>query len=109
MLTLSGNAKIFLYQLPIDLRNGFEGLSAAVDKAFVNALPSGAFFVFLNKPRNRMKVLYWDNDGLAIWYKRLEKGKFSRRTDKVLIERREFFMMLEGIVPQKLQKRFKIS
>ena len=78
MISLSGNAKIFLYQTPVDLRKGFEGLSAIVEIAFHGELTTGAYFIFLNKPRNRMKVLYWDSDGLAIWYKRLERGTFSK-------------------------------
>jgi transposase len=110
MLSFSGGARIFLYQFPTDLRKGFEGLSAAVEAVFQGELTSGAYFVFFNKPRNRIKVLYWDLDGLAIWYKRLEKGTFSKRNiEGGKIERREFLMLLEGITPKRLQKRYKIS
>jgi transposase len=109
MLAIAGNARIFLYQNPIDLRKGFEGLNAAVEIAFTHERLNGAYFVFLNKRRNRMKVLYWDADGLAIWYKRLEKGSFPRNsTDQVLIERRDFFMLLERVIPKRIQKRFKL-
>jgi transposase len=56
-----------------------------------------------------MKVLYWDADGLAIWYKRLEKGSFPKRsTNKILLDRRDFFMLLEGVIPKRVQKRYKI-
>lgn len=110
MLSFTGGCRIFLYQIPTDLRKGFEGLSMAVENAFQGELTSGAYFVFFNKPRNRIKVLYWDLDGLAIWYKRLEKGTFSKRNvEGGRIERREFLMLLEGIVPKCLQKRYKIS
>jgi transposase len=109
MLALSSNARIFIYKEPTDLRKGFEGLSLAVTVAFNFEVTSGAFFVFLNRRRDRMKVLYWDVDGLAIWYKRLEKGRFSTRLlQHGAIERRDFFMMLEGIIPKHLQKRFRI-
>jgi transposase len=58
--------------------------------------------------KDRMKVLYWDNDGFAIWWKRLEKGSFRLLgINQAIIDRREFFMLLEGITPQKIQKRFK--
>jgi transposase len=108
MLAIAGTAKILLCQFPIDLRKGFEGLSSLVESLFNHDLTSGAYFVFLNRQRNRMKVLYWDNDGLAIWNKRLEKGSFPKRKDKkVILERRDFFMLLEGITPHRLQKRYK--
>jgi transposase len=110
MLALSGQARIFLCNKSIDLRKGFEGLSAIVITLFEESLTSGAYFVFLNKTRDRMKVLYWDIDGLAIWYKRLEKGRFKRSNgNESLMERREFLMLLEGITPKRLQKRFRIS
>jgi transposase len=110
MLAIAGTAKILLCQIPMDLRKGFEGLSSLVESVFTEGLTSGAYFVFLNRQRNRMKVLYWDNDGLAIWSKRLEKGSFPERKDKKLIlERREFFMLLEGVTPKHMQKRFKVE
>lgn len=109
MLAITGNVKIFCHQSPVDLRKGFEGLSSLVEKSFGLELTTHAYFVFMNRQRDRMKVLYWDVDGLAIWYKRLEKGHFSKRgSNQVLIDRREFFMLLEGITPQRLQKRYQI-
>ncbi len=109
MLALTGSARIFLYQDPIDLRKGFEGLSFAVEATFGSEVTSGAYFAFLNRRCNRIKVLYWDSDGLAIWYKRLEKGSFSKRNIKGgVIDRREFLMLLEGTTPRRLQVRYKI-
>lgn len=107
MLTLSGNARIFLYQNATDMRKSFEGLSVAVQEAFPNLLMSGSYFVFLNKRRDYMKVLYWDSDGFAIWCKRLEKGNFSRKNTQIL-DRKQFLMLLEGIIPKRLQKRYQI-
>jgi len=77
MFSISGQARIFVFRDPVDLRKGSEGLSCVVEDTFGDELTSGAFFVFLNRKRDRMKVLYWDADGLAIWYKRLERGTFS--------------------------------
>ena len=110
MLSFSGNARIFLHSDSIDMRKGFEGLCGLVERSFGDELTSGAYFVFVNRCRDRMKVLYWDNDGLAIWYKRLEKGTFPKRDSKeIIIDRRELLMMLEGVTPRHLQRRFKIS
>jgi transposase len=110
MLAISGNARIFLFKSPIDMRKGIESLSVLVEESYVGELLSGAYFVFINRVKDRMKVLYWDNDGFAIWWKRLEKGSFRHLgIDRALIDRREFFMLLEGIIPQRVQKRFKIA
>ena len=111
MLTLPGQARIFFKLEPIDMRKSFEGLMTAVQETFKEeAVTSGAYFVFLNKLRNRMKVLYWDRDGLAIWYKRLEKGHFTPgQLNKNSLDRREFLMLLEGITPKRLQVRFTLS
>jgi transposase len=79
MLALSGGAKIFLCHGATDLRKGFEGLSALVASSIEEPLTGNAYFIFLNKTRDRMKVPYFDIDGLAIWYKRLEKGRFPKR------------------------------
>lgn len=107
MLTISSAAKILLYQNSVDMRKSFEGLSGIIQQAFPGELLSGALFVFLNRVRDKMKVLYWDKDGLAIWYKMLEKGRFSRGTlIEGQISRTELLMLLEGITPKKIQKRW---
>ena len=109
MLSLSSGERIFLCHEPIDLRKGFETLSSIVETIFdERVLGNSAYFVFLNRRRNRIKILYWDIDGLAIWYKRLEKGRFPKRKEsQPTISRREFLMLLEGVVPRRLHKRYK--
>ncbi len=110
MLAISGNARIFFFQQSIDMRKGVEGLSALVEASCHGELMTGAYFVFINRVKDRMKVLYWDGDGFAIWWKRLEKGSFRLLgIDRALIDRREFFMLLEGITPKRIQNRFKIT
>ena len=110
MLAVTGQAKIFCYQGAADLRKGFDGLSALVVSAFSEKLTSHAYFVFFNGCRDRVKILYWDGDGLAIWHKRLEAGRFAKLKDgRVLIDRRELLMLMEGITPKRLQKRHKIA
>jgi transposase len=89
-------SKMFVFKEPFDMRKSFEALSSAVENAFEGQLLTGSLFVFFNKTRNRVKVLYWDLDGLAIWYKRLEKGTFLKPTVQGRIPRRELLLMLEG-------------
>jgi transposase len=110
MISLGSLARIFICKDSTDMRKGFESLSAEVELLAPRELLSGAYFVFLNRPRNRMKVLYWDNDGLALWSKRLEKGSFGKQKDTIpWIDRREFLMILEGVVPKRFNKRYKVS
>ena len=109
MLTISNNTRFYLYQTPVNMHKSFEGLSSLVEQCFPGEIFSGAFFIFLNRRKDQMKVLYWDVDGLAIWFKRLEKGVFSRQENKGnCVTRKEFLMLLEGITPKRLQPRFSL-
>lgn len=76
MLSLPGPVEIFLYAAPADLRKSYDSLAALVREHLDRNVLDGGLFVFLNRRRNRIKLLYWDRDGLAIWQKRLERGTF---------------------------------
>jgi transposase len=109
MLGVVGNARIFLYGEPVNMRKSFEGLCAIVEQSLMEKPTSGAYFVFLNRQRDTIKVLYWDVDGLSIWHKRLEKGRFlSTSHGGKIITRREFFMLLEGVIPKRINPRYNI-
>ena len=104
-----GAQRLFQYSGPADLRRGFDGLSALVQEAFPGELLSGALFIFVNRRRNRMKVLGWDGDGFALYYKRLERGTFRVSWNgHVQLTRREFSMLMEGVVPRRLHRRYEI-
>jgi transposase len=77
MISLSHAVRVFLHTPPTDLRKGFDALSGLVTAAFSQDPTSGHLFLFVNRRRDRLKILYWDRDGLAIWYKRLETGSFQ--------------------------------
>ena len=74
---LSAAVRVFLCTRPTDLRKGFDGLSGLVREGFSQDPLSGHLFLFLNRRRDRIKILYFDRDGLAIWFKRLEVGSFQ--------------------------------
>jgi transposase len=78
MISLPHSVRVFLHAPPTDLRKGFDALSGLVTTAFAQDPTSGHLFLFVNRRRDRLKILYWDRDGLAIWYKRLESpGTFQ--------------------------------
>lgn len=76
MLSLPASVRVFVAVAPADLRKGFDGLARITRDAFDQDPLSGHFFVFANRRRDRVKILYWDRDGFAVWMKRLEKGTF---------------------------------
>lgn len=77
MLTLSPATRVFLALQPIDGRKSFNGLSVLVKETLGQEPTSGFLFVFVNKARNRLKVLFWDGSGLVLCTKRLESGRFA--------------------------------
>jgi transposase len=72
MINFPSSVRVFLHTPPTDLRKGFDALCGLVTTAFGQDPTSGYLFLFVNRRRDRLKILYWDRDGLAIWYKRLE-------------------------------------
>jgi transposase len=103
MLTLPCSVRIYVAAEPVDLRRGFDGLAAAT-RQLIGADPmSGHLFVFLNRRKNRMKLLVWDRTGYVQVYKRLERGTFTLRTEPCIGERHveidagELGLMLEGL------------
>jgi transposase len=77
VISLPHAVRVFLHAPATDLRKGFDALSGLVTAAFSQDPLSGHLFLFVNRRRDRLKILYWDRDGLAIWYKRLETGSFQ--------------------------------
>lgn len=110
MLTIPGNTRLFLCQQPVNMRKSFEGLMAIVEQLFPGELLSGSFFIFLNRRKDHIKVLFWDNDGMVIWFKRLEKGSFNWKWGETSsLDRRTFLMLLEGVTPKRVQVRYNIN
>jgi transposase len=100
VLSLTSALRIFLAVEPADMRKGFDGLSQLVRDRISQDPLSGHLFVFRNKRRDRIKILYWDKDGFALWSKRLEKGTFrfpEAKDGRVEVTPAEMAAILEGI------------
>ncbi|WP_094125750.1 MULTISPECIES: IS66 family insertion sequence element accessory protein TnpB [unclassified Vibrio] len=69
--------EIYLYRESVDFRKSINGLAAIIENDTDLPLGNGALFLFTNKQRDKIKVLYWDKTGFALWYKRLEKAKYK--------------------------------
>jgi transposase len=72
VINLPPTVRIFLATQPADMRRGFDGLSALTTSVIGQDPLSGHLFVFRNRRGDRLKILYWDRDGLAIWAKKYE-------------------------------------
>ena len=77
MFPALGSAKIFLCREAIDMRKSFDTLAATVRSLLGEDPLSGSLFVFLNRPRDRVKILYYETGGMILWMKRLECGTFA--------------------------------
>jgi transposase len=108
MLTLPPSTRVFVASKPTDMRRSFDGLFALV-RDFLGEDPlSGHLFVFRNRAGDRLKVLWWDRDGLAIFYKRLEEGgfRFPEAGEAARLEMtwNDLQLVLQGIDPAKVKR-----
>ena len=113
MLSLAAGTRIFVATGATDMRKGFTGLQGIITSHLEQDPLSGHLFLFVNRRRDKLKILYWDGDGLAIWYKRLEQGTFQMPAIKddqkmAVIRSEELTMLLRGIDlnSAKRRKRF---
>jgi len=109
-------ARVYLCTTTADMRKGFDSLAALV-REFLGQDPlSGHLFLFVGRTRDRLKILYWDTDGFALWYKRLEEGTYrlpaARESEHgVELKASELAMLLEGIDLKSIRrmKRMKLA
>lgn len=78
MIGSTRQVAVWAFGAPVDLRKGFDGLAALVSESLGHDPLSGDLFVFVNRHRQRAKVLLWDGTGLCIYAKRLEQGRFAK-------------------------------
>ena len=110
MLNFAPELKIYLHVGPVDMRKSFDGLFGIVSSSFQRDVRDGGLFLFINRRRDRLKLLYWDTDGLAIWMKRLEGGRFQRLAaptdaEHITLDTAELNMLLSGIELTNIKRR----
>lgn len=107
MFTPHPKARIWLYAQPTDMRKSFTGLIGLVKTRLQETPSSGQYFVFINRRKTHMKILYFEPSGYCIWTKRLEQGQFNYKAsdqDKMSLDATRLQWLLEGIEVQKYRQ-----
>ena len=103
---ITSEVKVWLCNEAIDFRKSIDALSMLVADSFSMHPGNGELFVFYNRHRDKLKILYWDNDGFALWYKRLEKNKFIIPKDlqtPLAINKTQLRWLLDGLDISKIK------
>ncbi len=115
MLSLASDIKIYAYTGVTDMRKGFNGLSGMIREEFQSDPTDGSLFLFINRRRDRMKLLHFDGGGYWLYYRLLEAGTFESlaatdpETPRVQIDATELSMLLSGVslvASQRRRKRY---
>lgn len=96
--------RVYVCREPTDMRKSFEGLSYLAREAMKKDVLSGHYFLFFNRARSSVKILWWDRSGYAIWYKQLQRGLFAR-PQKEELSHAELVCILEGIDFEKAPRK----
>ena len=111
MLALPPSVKIFVAREPVDMRKSFDGLSAVVCNIVNEDPQSGHLFLFINKRRNRAKIIWWEQSGYWMLYKRLESGQFQifdqadGNEGSFSCKASDMMLLLEGIDLRRAKRR----
>ena len=110
MLSVSPGVSIFLHVAAVDLRKSYDGLAGLAREHLDRQVLDGGLFVFFNRRRDRVKLLYWDGDGFAIWQKRLEVGNFQLppvepSAREVVLSATDLALILRGIDLASVKRR----
>lgn len=116
MIALPPQIRVFVYRKPTDMRKSFDGLVALTESALGQDPLSGSLFVFLNRRRDRIKILYWGQTGFCIWYQQLQKGTYQLPDEKSLeaqetieVTRSQLSLILDGIDLSSARQRMRFQ
>ena len=112
MIALPPQVRVFLYRHPTDIRKSFNGLVALTESALKKDPLSGSLFVFVNRRRDRIKILYWGQTGFCIWYQQLQQGTYQLPShdsldeqDTLEVTRSQLSLILDGIDLSSIRQR----
>ena len=116
MIALPPQIRVFLYRLPTDMRKSFNGLVALTESGLKQDPLSGSLFVFVNRRRDRIKILYWGETGFCIWYQQLQKGSYQLPDQDSLadqetleVTRSQLSLILDGIDLSSARQRMRFQ
>jgi transposase len=110
MLAVNATTRVYLFMRDVDMRRSYDGLMAIVQAEFARDIRLGDYFMFVNKRRDRIKIMWWDRDGLAIFMKRLEAGTVQKPivtsdSKSLVIDQAQLAMLLTGIDVSNIKRR----
>lgn len=107
MRAIGIDTTVYLWQGSVDMRMSFDRLSSFVQEQLKRAVISGGVYVFFSRCRSRVKILYWDRDGYALWHKRLEAGsyKVEKKDEQEVVTALDLEELLSGIELSRIKLR----
>ena len=112
MIALAPQIRVFLHRRPTDMRKSFNGLVALTEAELKQDPLSGDLFVFVNRRRDRIKILYWGQTGFCIWYQQLQQGTYQLPShdsldelDALEVTRSQLSLILDGIDLSSVRQR----
>ena len=114
MFTLSSSNRFHLYSKPTDMRKSFDGLSGIIQNVLESNPLSGDVFIFINKRRDKIKLLHWQGISFTLYYKRLEEGTFElpeydKRIGSITLSYTQIVMLVDGLTIKNIRKRKRYS
>jgi len=108
MLGVGSALRVFVCSEPTDMRKSFEGLAFLARDLIKQDPLSGHLFMFINRNKSSCKILYWDRSGFVIWYKQLQRGRFSVST-KLELTSTEMLCVLDGLEFDKMPRKVRFK
>jgi transposase len=106
MFSLTSSHQYFLYSTPTNMRCSFDSLCGIIQDKLERKPTSGEVYVFLNRRRNQVKLLHWENGGFVLYYKRLERGNFEKPLmENGILTWSQLVMMVEGVSLKNIRLR----